>query len=171
MKPSAAPKHLLKHRGKVIAFENYNHMAPTARSSASDLDVTPDHILVLKNAGPKGGPGMPEWGMLPIPKKLVQQGVRDMVRISDARMGAAPATARASCTSRRRSYVGGPFAFVQTGDEIEIDVEARRIHLCVTDEELARRKAAAWVARPRRITCAATARCLLTAHRTGGRGL
>ena len=84
MKPAAADKRFLKHRGPALAFEDYNHMAREVERD--DLEVTPDHVLVLKNAGPKGGPGMPEWGMLPIPKKLVQAGVRDMVRISDGRM-------------------------------------------------------------------------------------
>jgi dihydroxy-acid dehydratase len=106
-----------------------------------DLDVTPDHVIVLKNAGPKGGPGMPEWGMLPIPKKLVQAGVRDMVRISDGRMSG---TSYGACILHvaPESFVGGPLAFVQTGDEIEIDVAARRIHLHVAEEELDRRRAA-----------------------------
>ncbi len=84
IKPAAADKRFLKHRGKAIAFEDYNHMM--REIERDDLDVTPDHILVLKNAGPKGGPGMPEWGMLPIPKRLLGQGVRDMIRISDGRM-------------------------------------------------------------------------------------
>jgi dihydroxy-acid dehydratase len=139
MKPSAAEKRLHKHRGKVIAFEDYNHMAREVERD--DLDVTADHILVLKNGGPKGGPGMPEWGMLPIPKKLVKQGVRDMLRISDARMSG---TSYGACILHvaPESFVGGPLAFVQTGDEIEVDVEARTIHLHVSDEELARRKAA-----------------------------
>ncbi|MBI1203558.1 MAG: dihydroxy-acid dehydratase [Rhodopseudomonas sp.] len=141
MKPSAAAKRLHKHRGPVIAFEDYNHMAREVERD--DLDVTADHILVLKNGGPIGGPGMPEWGMLPIPKKLVKQGVRDMVRISDARMSG---TSYGACILHvaPESFVGGPLAFVQTGDEIEVDVEARRIHLHVSDEELARRKAS-WV--------------------------
>ena len=106
-----------------------------------DLDVTPDHVLVLKNAGPKGGPGMPEWGMLPIPKKLVKAGVRDMLRISDARMSG---TSYGACILHvaPESFVGGPLALVQTGDEIEVDVAGRRIHLHVSDEELARRRAA-----------------------------
>ena len=106
-----------------------------------DLDVTPDHILVLKNAGPKGGPGMPEWGMLPIPKRLLGQGVRDMIRISDARMSG---TSYGACILHvaPESFIGGPLAFVETGDQIEIDVEQRLIHLHVSDEELARRKAA-----------------------------
>ncbi len=139
MKPSAAEQRLTQHRGKVIAFEDYNHMA--REIERDDLDVTADHILVLKNAGPKGGPGMPEWGMLPIPKKLVKAGVRDMLRISDARMSG---TSYGACILHvaPESFVGGPLAFVQTGDEIEVDVKNRRIHLHVSDEELARRKAA-----------------------------
>ncbi|MBS0532984.1 MAG: dihydroxy-acid dehydratase [Proteobacteria bacterium] len=139
IKPSAAEKRLHKHRGKVLAFEDYNHMAREVERD--DLDVTADHILVLKNSGPQGGPGMPEWGMLPIPKKLVKQGVRDMVRISDARMSG---TSYGACILHvaPESFVGGPLAFVQTGDEIEIDIPARKIHLHVSDAELARRKAA-----------------------------
>jgi dihydroxy-acid dehydratase len=139
MKPSAADKHLLRHRGKVIAFEDYDHMAHEVERD--DLDVTPDHILVLKNGGPKGGPGMPEWGMLPIPKKLVKQGVRDMLRVSDARMSG---TSYGACILHvaPESFVGGPLAFVKTGDEIEVDVPARRIHLHVAEEEIARRRAA-----------------------------
>jgi dihydroxy-acid dehydratase len=144
MKPSAAEKRFQKHRGKVLAFEDYNHMA--REIERDDLDVTPDHVLVLKNAGPKGGPGMPEWGMLPIPKKLVKAGVRDMLRISDARMSG---TSYGACILHvaPESYVGGPFALVQTGDEIEVDVAARSIHLHVSEEEMARRKAA-WTPRP-----------------------
>jgi dihydroxy-acid dehydratase len=146
MKPSAADQRLTQHRGKVIAFEDYNHMAREVERD--DLDVTPDHILVLKNAGPKGGPGMPEWGMLPIPKKLVKQGVRDMLRISDARMSG---TSYGACILHvaPESFVGGPLAFVQTGDEIEVDVKNRRIHLHVSDEELARRKSAWTPPKPR----------------------
>ncbi len=139
MKPSAAEQRLTQHRGKVIAFEDYNHMV--GEIERDDLDVTPDHILVLKNAGPKGGPGMPEWGMLPIPKKLVKAGVRDMLRISDARMSG---TSYGACILHvaPESFVGGPLAFVQTGDEIEVDVKNRRIHLHVSDDALARRKSA-----------------------------
>jgi dihydroxy-acid dehydratase len=139
MKPAAAEKRLLKHRGRAIAFENYDQMAREVERD--DLEITPDHVLVLKNAGPKGGPGMPEWGMLPIPKKLVKAGVRDMVRISDARMSG---TSYGACILHvaPESFVGGPLAFVETGDEIEIDVAARRIHLHVSDAELARRRAA-----------------------------
>ncbi len=146
IKPSAVEKRLLKHRGPALAFEDYNDMA--ARIERDDLDVTPDHVLVLKNAGPKGGPGMPEWGMLPIPRKLVQQGVRDMLRVSDARMSG---TSYGACVLHvsPESYVGGPLAFVKTGDPIEVDVAARTINLAVADEELARRKAA-WVPPPPR---------------------
>jgi dihydroxy-acid dehydratase len=146
MKPAAADQRFLAHRGKAIAFENYEHMAREVERD--DLDVTPDHVLVLKNAGPKGGPGMPEWGMLPIPKKLVKAGVRDMVRISDARMSG---TSYGACILHvaPESFVGGPIALVQTGDEIEIDVAARRIHLYVGDDELARRRAA-WTPPPPR---------------------
>jgi dihydroxy-acid dehydratase len=106
-----------------------------------DLDVTPDHVLVLQNAGPQGGPGMPEWGMLPIPKKLLRQGVRDMVRISDARMSG---TSYGACILHvaPESFVGGPLALVRSGDMIEVDVARRSIHLDVEGEELARRKAA-----------------------------
>ncbi len=139
MKPAAAEQRLLKHRGKVIAFEDYNHMAREVERD--DLDVTPDHVLVLKNGGPKGGPGMPEWGMLPIPRKLVKAGVRDMVRISDARMSG---TSYGACILHvaPESFVGGPLALVQTGDEIEVDVAQRRIHLHVSEDEFARRRAA-----------------------------
>ncbi len=139
MKPAAADQRFLRHRGKAIAFENYDHMAREV--DRDDLDVTPDHVLVLKNGGPKGGPGMPEWGQLPIPKKLLKAGVRDMLRISDARMSG---TSYGACILHvaPESFVGGPLAFVQTGDEIEIDVAARSIHLHVSDEELARRRAA-----------------------------
>ena len=139
MKPSAADPRLLKHRGKAIVFEDYNHMA--REIERDDLDVTADHVMVLKNAGPIGGPGMPEWGMLPIPRKLVKAGVKDMLRISDARMSG---TSYGACILHvaPESFVGGPLALVKTGDEIEVDVPARRIHLNVSDEELARRRAA-----------------------------
>ena len=139
MKPAAADKRFLKHRGRALAFDDYNHMA--REIERDDLEVTPDHVLVLKNAGPKGGPGMPEWGMLPIPKKLVKAGVRDMVRISDGRMSG---TSYGACILHvaPESFVGGPLALVATGDEIEIDVANRRIHLHVGEEELARRRSA-----------------------------
>ena len=146
IKPAAADKRFLKHRGKAIAFEDYNHMM--REIERDDLDVTPDHILVLKNAGPKGGPGMPEGGMLPIPRRLLGQGVRDMIRISDGRMSG---TSYGACILHvaPESFVGGPLAFVQTGDEIEIDVDKRSIHLHISDAEMARRKAAWKQPRPK----------------------
>src|SRR4051812_9136208 len=146
IKPSAVEKRLLKHRGPALVFEDYNHMA--REIDREDLDVTADHVLVLKNSGPKGGPGMPEWGMMPIPTKLVKQGVRDMLRISDARMSG---TSYGACVLHvsPESYVGGPLAFVKTGDPIEVDVAARTINLMISDEELARRRAE-WKAPPKR---------------------
>ena len=127
MKPTAADPRLLKHRGPALAFEDYNHMA--REIDRDDLDVTPDHVIVLKSGGPKGGPGMPEWGMLPIPRKLLKQGVKDMLRISDARMSG---TSYGACILHvaPESYVGGPLAFVQTGDEIEVDVAERAASIC-----------------------------------------
>jgi len=139
MKPSAASPHLLKHSGPALVFDDYPMLK--ANIDRDDLEVTADTVLVLRNAGPLGGPGMPEWGMLPIPKKLVKQGVRDMVRISDARMSG---TSYGACILHvsPESYVGGPLALVQTGDIITIDVPNRSIAMAVSDEELARRKAA-----------------------------
>jgi dihydroxy-acid dehydratase len=106
-----------------------------------DLDVTADHVLILRNAGPQGGPGMPEWGMLPIPTKLVKQGVRDMVRLSDARMSG---TSYGACILHvaPEAYVGGPLALVKNGDRITLDVAARTINLDVGEDELARRRTA-----------------------------
>jgi dihydroxy-acid dehydratase len=146
MKPSAAEARLRKHRGPALVFRDYNHMA--AEIERDDLDVTADHVLVLQNAGPKGGPGMPEWGMLPIPKKLVKAGVRDMLRISDARMSG---TSYGACILHvaPESFIGGPLALVEMGDEIEVDVSKRLLHLHVSDHELARRRAK-WVAPPPR---------------------
>jgi dihydroxy-acid dehydratase len=146
MKPAAAEPRLRRHRGKALVFRDYNHMA--AEVERDDLDVTPDHVLVLQNAGPKGGPGMPEWGMLPIPKKLLRAGVRDMLRVSDARMSG---TSYGACILHvsPESFVGGPLALVSTGDEIEVDVAERSIHLRVDEEELARRRAA-WKPLPAR---------------------
>ena len=139
IKPAAAEPHLHRHSGKAVVFANYNDMA--ARIDAPDLAVDATSVLVLKSAGPIGAPGMPEWGQLPIPKKLLAQGVRDMVRISDARMSG---TSFGTCVLHvsPESHVGGPLAFVQDGDVIELDVPARRLTLKVSDEEFARRKAA-----------------------------
>ena len=146
IKPSACAPQYLKHTGPAIVFDDYAAMK--AAVDDDQLDVTADHVLVLRNAGPQGGPGMPEWGMLPIPTKLVKQGVRDMLRLSDARMSG---TSYGACILHvaPEAHVGGPLALVRTGDLISVDVPARRIHLDVGDEELARRRAA-WTPPARR---------------------
>jgi dihydroxy-acid dehydratase len=143
IKHTAADPRLLKHAGPAVVFRDYNDM--DARIDDPALPVTPDSVLVLQNAGPLGGPGMPEWGMLPIPKKILAQGVRDMVRVSDARMSG---TSYGTCVLHvaPESFVGGPLALVQDGDIIELDVADRRLSLAVPEEELARRKQA-WVPR------------------------
>ena len=142
IKPSACAPELLRHTGPALVFDDY----PAMKAAIDDenLDVTAAHVLVLRNAGPQGGPGMPEWGMLPIPKKLLQQGVRDMVRISDARMSG---TSYGACILHvaPESYIGGPLALVRNGDLISVDVAARSIRLELGDDELARRRAA-WTA-------------------------
>jgi dihydroxy-acid dehydratase len=139
IKPSACEPRFLKHSGPALVFDDYPAMKKMI--DRDDLDVTADHVIVLRNAGPQGGPGMPEWGMLPIPKKLVKQGVRDMVRLSDARMSG---TSYGACILHvsPESYVGGPLALVQTGDIISLDVNARMINLDVPEAELAKRRAA-----------------------------
>ena len=139
IKPLAAEPHLLKHTGPAVVFEDYNDMS--ARLDDDALEIDEHSVIVLKNGGPLGGPGMPEWGQLPIPKKLLKKGVRDMVRISDARMSG---TSYGTCILHvaPESYVGGPLALVRTGDRIELDVEARKLNLLVDDAELARRRAA-----------------------------
>ena len=146
IKPSACAPHLLQHSGPALVFDDY----PALKAAIDDpeLEVTAAHILVLRNAGPQGGPGMPEWGMLPIPTKLLKAGVKDMLRLSDARMSG---TSYGGCLLHcaPEAYIGGPLALVKTGDMITVDVPARRIHLEVSDEELARRKAA-WIAPPKR---------------------
>ena len=138
IKSTAADPKLLKHAGRAMVFDDYNDMA--ARLDDPNLDVDADSVLVLRNAGPLGGPGMPEWGMLPIPKKLLKQGVRDMVRISDARMSG---TSYGTCVLHvsPESWIGGPLALVKTGDLIELDVPGRKLTLKVSEEELAKRRA------------------------------
>jgi dihydroxy-acid dehydratase len=138
IKPAAAEPRLLKHSGPAVVFADYNDMA--ARIDDPALDVTPDSVLVLKNAGPLGAPGMPEWGQLPIPKKILALGVRDMLRISDARMSG---TSYGACVLHvaPESFAGGPLAFVRDGDVIELDVAERRLELKVSGAELARRRA------------------------------
>ena len=138
IKAVAADPALLRHRGPAITFEDQADLE--ARINDPDLPVTPDSVLVLKRAGPVGAPGMPEWGMLPIPRRLLQAGVRDMVRISDARMSG---TSYGTCVLHvaPESAVGGPLAFVRDGDEVELDVPNRRLDLLVPEDELARRRA------------------------------
>ena len=139
IKSTAADPRLLKHAGRAMVFNDYNDMAK--RLDDPDLDVDADSVLILRNAGPLGGPGMPEWGMLPIPKKLLKQGVRDMVRISDARMSG---TSYGTCVLHvsPESWIGGPLALVKTGDIVELDVPGRKLTLKVPDAELAARRAA-----------------------------
>jgi dihydroxy-acid dehydratase len=138
IKISAATPRLLQHTGSALVFKNYDDLE--ARINDPDLPVTEDSVLVLQSAGPLGGPGMPEWGMLPIPKKLLDQGVRDLVRISDARMSG---TAYGTCVLHvsPESHVGGPLALVQDGDRISLDVAGRRLDLLVPEAELAARRA------------------------------
>jgi dihydroxy-acid dehydratase len=146
IKSTAADPKLLRHAGRAMVFDDYNDMA--ARIDDPDLDVSSDSVLILRNAGPLGGPGMPEWGMLPIPKKLLKQGVRDMVRISDARMSG---TSYGTCVLHvaPEAWIGGPLALVKTGDMIELDVPGRKLSLKVSDEELAKRRSA-WKPKPPR---------------------
>jgi dihydroxyacid dehydratase/phosphogluconate dehydratase len=138
IKPPAAETRLHRHAGPALVFDNYDDMA--ARIDDPDLPVDENSVLVLRNAGPQGAPGMPEWGQLPIPKKLLERGVRDMVRISDARMSG---TSYGACVLHvaPESSIGGPLALVEDGDVIELDVAARRLSLHVSDEELEKRRA------------------------------
>jgi dihydroxy-acid dehydratase len=135
----ASATKIAKHVGKAVVFDDYNDMA--ARVDRDDLEVDADSVLVLRNAGPLGGPGMPEWGMLPVPKKLLMHGVRDMVRVSDARMSG---TSYGCCVLHvaPESFVGGPLAFVRNGDLIELDVEKRALNLKISPEEMQKRKSA-----------------------------
>jgi dihydroxy-acid dehydratase len=136
IKQSAASPGLLRHTGRAVVFDSLADLA--GRIDLPDLDVAPDDILVLRNAGPQGGPGMPEAGYLPIPLRLARQGVKDMVRISDARMsGTAFGTIVLHIAPE--SAVGGPLAVVETGDRISLDVESRRIDLLIDEAELAAR--------------------------------
>ena len=139
IKQTACDPSLIKHKGPAVVFSDYHDMA--SRIDNDNLDVTKNSVLVLKNSGPQGGPGMPEWGMLPIPKKLLKQGVRDMVRISDARMSG---TSYGTCVLHvsPESFIGGPLALVETGDLIELDIAARKLELHVKEDELIKRKKA-----------------------------
>ncbi len=140
MKPIAAEPRLHEHSGRAVVFDSYPELR--ARIDHPDLQVDESSILVLRNAGPKGGPGMPEWGALPIPQKLLKRGVRDMVRISDARMSG---TSYGACVLHvaPEAYVGGPLSLLREGDSVELSVSARRLDMRVSPEELARREASA----------------------------
>ena len=137
IKPTAAEERLWKHRGLAVVFKDIRDLK--ARVDSEDLEVTADSVLVLQNAGPVGGPGMPEWGQLPIPKKLLNQGVRDVIRISDARMSG---TSYGACVLHvsPEAALGGPLGLVKDGDEIELDVEKRRLDLLVSQSELDTRR-------------------------------
>ncbi|MBR9766293.1 MAG: dihydroxy-acid dehydratase, partial [Rhodobacteraceae bacterium] len=139
IKPAACDPKYHFHEGPALVFDSYPEMKKAVDDET--LEVTPDTVMVLRNAGPQGGPGFPEWGMLPIPKALVKQGHRDMLRISDARMSG---TSYGACVLHvaPESYVGGPLALLQTGDIVRMDLENRRLDMLVDDEELARRRAA-----------------------------
>jgi dihydroxy-acid dehydratase len=139
IKPTAADPRLLVHTGRAIVFESPADMK--ARLDDPALAITADDVLVLRNAGPLGAPGMPEWGMLPIPKRLLEAGVRDMVRISDARMSG---TSYGTCVLHvaPEAAAGGPLALVEIGDRIALDVPGRSLTLLVDDAELSRRRAA-----------------------------
>ena len=136
IKHSAADPSLLKHSGPAIVFDNYRELSE--RIDDPDLPVTKESVLVLRNAGPVGAPGMPEWGMLPIPKKLLKQGVRDMVRVSDARMSG---TSYGTCVLHvtPESAIGGPLAAIKEGDMIDLDVASRTISLNISDDEMIKR--------------------------------
>ncbi len=144
IKPAACDPKYYNHEGPALVFDSYPEMK--AAIDDENLDVTPDTVLVLRNAGPKGGPGMPEWGMLPIPKALIKQGHRDMLRISDARMSG---TSYGACVLHvaPESHVGGPLALLQTGDIVRLDLAKRSLDMLVGEEELAARRAR-WVAPP-----------------------
>ncbi|MBV9479394.1 MAG: dihydroxy-acid dehydratase [Acidobacteria bacterium] len=137
IKVAAASPNLLRHRGRAIVFESYDEM--NARIDDPALDVDAHSVLVLRNAGPKGAPGMPEWGNLPIPQKLLKHGVRDMVRVSDSRMSG---TNYGTCILHvcPESFVGGPLALLREGDIVELDVEQRQLNMLVSVEELSRRR-------------------------------
>jgi dihydroxy-acid dehydratase len=145
IKPAAMDQRFRKHSGRAVVFDDY----PSLKKAVEDenFDITADDVMVLRNAGPQGGPGMPEWGMLPMPKKLLKQGHRDMVRMSDARMSG---TSYGACILHvaPESYVGGPLALLRTGDTVRLDVEERRIDMDVSETELAARRAA-WRSPPR----------------------
>jgi dihydroxy-acid dehydratase len=138
IKHAAATPRLLQHTGPAVVFRDYEDLA--ARLDDPSTPVTENSVFVLQNAGPVGAPGMPEWGMLPLPKRLLERGIRDAVRISDARMSG---TSYGTCVLHvaPESAIGGPLALVRDGDPIRLDVPARRLDLLVDDAEVARRRA------------------------------
>ncbi|MDX1820467.1 MAG: L-arabinonate dehydratase [Paracoccaceae bacterium] len=139
IKPAACDPKFYTHQGPALVFDSYAAMKKAVDDE--NLEVTPDHVMVLRNAGPLGGPGFPEWGMLPIPKALIKQGHRDMLRISDARMSG---TSYGACVLHvaPEAFIGGPLALLQTGDIVRLDLAARRLDMLVPEEELAARRAA-----------------------------
>lgn len=141
IKPAACDQRFHQHEGPALVFDSYEEMKRAVDDER--LDVSPDHVLVLRNAGPHGGPGFPEWGMLPIPKALIKQGYRDMLRISDARMSG---TSYGACILHvaPESFIGGPLALLKTGDVVRLDLANRRLDMVVHEDELERRRAA-WV--------------------------
>lgn len=146
IKPAACDPKFHVHEGPALVFDSYPDMKKAIDNE--NLDVTPDHVLVLRNAGPQGGPGMPEWGMLPIPKALIKKRHRDMLRISDARMSG---TSYGACVLHvaPESFVGGPLALLRTGDIVRLDLPKRRLDMLVAEDELARRRSA-WTPPPPR---------------------
>jgi dihydroxy-acid dehydratase len=136
IKQTAASPHLLKHTGRAVVFERFEELK--AHIDDADLEIDEKSVLVLKNAGPTGGPGFPEWGHLPIPAKLLKRGIDDIVRISDARMSGTSFGTDVLHVSPEAA-IGGPLAAVQTGDEIELDVPGRKIELRLPPEEIKRR--------------------------------
>src|SRR5690606_23049047 len=146
IKPAACDPKFHRHKGPALVADSYPELKKIIEDP--DYPMTPDTVLVLRNAGPQGGPGMPEWGMIPMPKALLKLGLRDMVRISDARMSG---TSFGACVlhAAPEAYVGGPLALLKTGDLVELDIPERRLDMLVSDEELARRRAD-WVPPPPR---------------------
>lgn len=144
VKPAACDPRFHQHEGPAIVFDSYPEMKKAVDDE--NLDITPDHVMVLRGAGPEGGPGMPEWGMLPMPKALLKQGHRDMLRLSDARMSG---TSYGACILHvsPEAHVGGPLALLRNGDMVRVDIPARRIDMLVDEDELNRRRQE-WVSPP-----------------------
>src|SRR5699024_8375426 len=137
IKVSASSSKFFKHSGPAVVFDDYNSLERFVVNE--EADITDNHIIVLRNAGPKGGPGMPEWGMLPVTKRLLKKGVKDILRISDARMSG---TSYGTCILHvaPESYVGGPLALVRTGDIITLDIDSRLLNVEISKEEMEKRK-------------------------------